>query len=293
MLEIIAVILLCNKNSSNAKARGRSGGAAIAYTLGLWFGGELLGVLIGIAANGGEMSPPVYIAALLFAAGGGTASYFIAKSGNVQVQGQPLSYTQNGVPLSASNYSQQASPQPNSQQVRPLSSVARQASSAHSVAYQTDSDHPVAFQTGSAQCRSCNMALAPGQLFCVNCGTPAASSQPAHQTPSVQPGTPSLSAQTLPETSSIIFLAKKMPGQFLVSSATIAINGVSYQAKFNQPIVLQAPAGNVQIDCYLNYMGKSGAAQAVVFLQPNQSYQVEYKSPMVVSSSGTLNVVAV
>ena len=48
MLEIFALMFLCNKN---AKLRGKSGGIAIGYTLGLWISGEVLGAVIGVAAD--------------------------------------------------------------------------------------------------------------------------------------------------------------------------------------------------------------------------------------------------
>lgn len=236
MIEIVVVILLCVSNSKIAKARGKSGGAAIAYTIGLWFGGEILGAVFGIAASGGEVTPPVYIAALLFAVGGGVASHFIAKSGTVVTQNQPLY------------------PQPNPQQNSP---------------YPLQQPQPIAAAPVSTQVQP----LPP---------------QPGQQ-PIQVPAQP-LQAQQQSATATLVFLAKKVMGQLLVSTVTIEVNGVPYQTGFNQPINILAPAGNVQIVCYLNYMGKSGTAQMYVTLAPNQSYQLEYKSPMVITASGTLNI---
>jgi 3-oxoacyl-ACP reductase-like protein len=121
--------------------------------------------------------------------------------------------------------------------------------------------------------------------------TQAATTQPPVGQPMPAPAyAPPAPAQAQAGTATITFLAKKVMGQFLVSSATLEVNGVPYQASFKQPIVVQAPAGNVQLVGYLNYMGRSGVAQALVALAPGQSYQVEYKSPAVVTGSGTLTV---
>lgn len=229
MLEIIAVILLCSKNSANAKARGKSGGAAIAYTLGLWFGCEILGAMFGVMMSGGDTTGPAYIVALLFAAGGGVGSYFIAKSGNVIEQAPAQFYPQQTPPFNASYPNQQFQPQ----------------------------NPPV---------------------------------QPVNTNPQ-EPMNP-IVTQTQPGTATVTFLAKKVPGQFLVSSTTVILNGTMYQAEFNQPINILAPEGNVQIDCYMNYMGKSGIAQIFVALEPNKTYQLEYKSPVVMTSSGDLTIIA-
>ena len=77
MLEIIALIFLGNKNVKNAKKLGKSVVGVIGYTLGLWIGLEIFGATIGGVAGLGMGS---YLLALLFAIGGGVASYYITKS---------------------------------------------------------------------------------------------------------------------------------------------------------------------------------------------------------------------
>lgn len=92
MLEILAVIFLCRKNSNNAMVRGRSKGWAIAYTILLWIGFEILGavVLTYYAYNGGgsfahalwEGYPmSMMLPMLAFAAVGGLISWLIARRG--------------------------------------------------------------------------------------------------------------------------------------------------------------------------------------------------------------------
>ena len=77
MLEIWAMMLLCNKNKANALARGRKPGGFVGLTVTLWIGMELLGIVIGVAA---ELGMATYLLAILFAALGGLISYLIAKN---------------------------------------------------------------------------------------------------------------------------------------------------------------------------------------------------------------------
>ena len=331
MLEIAALFFLCNKNKTNAKARGKSGGVAIAYTLGLWFGGEILGVFIGAAISGGEVTAVVYLVALLFAAAGGVASFFIAKSGSVVVQNPALSYPPAGMspytsysnqlaqpqPLNAPYPNQQSQPQPQplnapypNQQPQPLIAT---------YPNQQPQPQPVyAQESNRAQCPHCSAPAAPEFQYCISCGKPVLGMQPTQQpvpiqayappvaaqaqyigaqaptvmtqVPPVGAQAPSYAAQASSGTASITFSAKKVIGQFLVSSVTLEINGVPYQAGFNQPINIQVPAGSAQIECYLNYLGKSGIAQTQMTFAPNQSYRIEYKTPMVVTGNGKLNI---
>lgn len=76
MIEIVGLILLCNVNKKNAVAVGKRAGGAIGLTIGLWLGAEFLMAVIGGLA---ELGVVTYILALVAAAAGGVASYFIAK----------------------------------------------------------------------------------------------------------------------------------------------------------------------------------------------------------------------
>ena len=78
MIEIAAVVLLCIANRKRAIARGKSGGAAIAYTIVLWIGFEFIGALIAILIFGDSLI--VYVFAIAFAAIGGVISWAISKS---------------------------------------------------------------------------------------------------------------------------------------------------------------------------------------------------------------------
>lgn len=316
MIEIIVVILLCSTNSKNAKARGKSGGAAVAYTLGMWFGGEILGAVIGIAASGGDGGPAIYIAALLFAAGGGIGSYFIAKRGTVVGQSPAQGY----IPPAQQNMGYPAQPgqqlQPGQQQPyagqpvqQPYTGQQMQSGQQQPYAGQQVQQQPYTGQQGQPLPPSgqqpvySNQQLQPQQVqqqaAVAQQQTQATQAQQQTQEAHVQAQAAQVQQQAQPtqqpqqqgETSTIVFSAKKVMGQFLVSSVTIEVNGVPYQADFKQPITILAPAGNVQIECYLNYMGKSGIAQQFVTLAPSQTYKLEYKSPAVVTGSGTLNFV--
>lgn len=296
MIEIVVLVLLCSTNSKNAKARGKSGGAAVAYTLGLWFGAEILGAFAGAAASGGDTTPALYIMALLFAAGGGVASYFIAKSGTVVVQNQNVSYAPIGAPQNMSYQGQQAQPAYQNQQPQPTyqSQHVYQGQQQQQAAY-TNQAPQTTYATQHVQTNTAYPAPQSEPVYVdVPQPTAYANQQAPAVFPAVQPQVSQTVQQQAPQTqaepgaATVNFTAKKVMGQFLVSSVTLEVNGVPYETGFKKPISIEVPAGNVHIVCYLNYMGKSGLAQTQLNLAPNQSYQLEYKSPMVVTGSGTL-----
>lgn len=88
MLEIIALIYLWRANGANARMRGKK---AIKYqllTLALWFGMELLGVVLGMMLTGTFFSADYaiygsYLFGIIGAVLGGLLSYNLAKSGPV------------------------------------------------------------------------------------------------------------------------------------------------------------------------------------------------------------------
>jgi len=112
MLEILAIIFLCKKNSENAKARGKKGGVATAYTIGLWFGFEVIGAAIFFMIFDEDLFVAAYALTLLSAVVGGVISYFIAKSGNVVVQNQVQPFPQPGMPVNVPYQVQQPYQQP-------------------------------------------------------------------------------------------------------------------------------------------------------------------------------------
>ncbi|MCL1830389.1 MAG: hypothetical protein FWG21_03060 [Oscillospiraceae bacterium] len=132
MLEIIAVYYLCKKNSQNAKARGRKGSGAVAYTIALWLGFEFVGAFVGafvslILGSDGEVAI-IYVLALLFAALGGFIANTISKAG-------PIVQDANSIPQV------NLQPLPN-QPYNPY------------------------------QCRICGHINPSDSLFCMKCGTP-------------------------------------------------------------------------------------------------------------------------
>lgn len=81
MIEIIAVVFLCIGNNKRAKERGKSGESAIAYTIALWLGLEILGAIASVLIF--RVSGVAYIFGLIFAVIGGYISYKISRSGKI------------------------------------------------------------------------------------------------------------------------------------------------------------------------------------------------------------------
>ena len=84
MLEIVFVMILCQKNSQKAAARGKSKVAAYFYTIGLWIGFEILGAFLAVfvlSQTHSNATPLLYVGALLCAAAGGLLSWVIASHG--------------------------------------------------------------------------------------------------------------------------------------------------------------------------------------------------------------------
>ena len=140
MLEVMAVYYLCRRNRDNARARGKNGGGAIAYTICLWIGFEIIGAFVGVFLEGmlgnGDMIL-TYISALVFAAIGGLVSNLISKAGPVIVQEQPIMYVQ---------------PQ----------------------AYVPNAGQPY----NPYQCQYCGHVNPSDSMFCMGCGKPLANAQP-------------------------------------------------------------------------------------------------------------------
>jgi hypothetical protein len=86
MLEILFLIKFTRHLAKMARERGRSGGWG-GLGVAFWIGGELLGFIVGSMADAGAGA---YLVALLFAAFGATAAYFIVKSLGPQGEPQPL-----------------------------------------------------------------------------------------------------------------------------------------------------------------------------------------------------------
>ena len=84
MLEILILISLTRKVGSMAEAKGHSPGSFKLYTVLLWFGGEVLGFIIGSdmyessEADGFNMA--AYGIALVGAAAGALTAYLIASN---------------------------------------------------------------------------------------------------------------------------------------------------------------------------------------------------------------------
>jgi predicted lipid-binding transport protein (Tim44 family) len=85
MLEILALILLTGQIGKIVEAKGHKSGKYKWMTVGLWFGGEIAGLVVGLFLAillGGDESAQciIYIVALLGAIAGAVLAYVIAKN---------------------------------------------------------------------------------------------------------------------------------------------------------------------------------------------------------------------
>ena len=80
MLEILVLFFVANRIGRNVEAKGYKRKKYQLITMGLWFGGEIAGVLFGLLiANGTESAKPViYFTALVGAFTGMAIAYLIA-----------------------------------------------------------------------------------------------------------------------------------------------------------------------------------------------------------------------
>ena len=84
MLEILALIALTRKIGSMAEAKGHSGGTYKFFTVLLWFGGEVVGFIIGSdmykSSDADGFNLAAYGIALIGAAAGALAAYLLASN---------------------------------------------------------------------------------------------------------------------------------------------------------------------------------------------------------------------
>ncbi len=80
MLEILLLIYLCKKNAQNAYQRGASEGLYKLITVLLWFGGEIMGMLLGLGFGFGTYG--AYFMAILFAGAGAFLANYLSKRGS-------------------------------------------------------------------------------------------------------------------------------------------------------------------------------------------------------------------
>ena len=78
MLEILFLIFLAKKMGKIVEAKGRKSGGYKALLVAFWFGGEILGLIIGRAIVGESIA--IYLVALIGAGVGAAVSFGIANS---------------------------------------------------------------------------------------------------------------------------------------------------------------------------------------------------------------------
>jgi hypothetical protein len=174
MIEIIVVALLCTWVSKTARNKGKSVGAYVAMTLGLWFGLEILGVVIGLAAF--DEFYPAYGLGLGGAVLGGIIAAVIVSSAKpapgfvapgqmpYYPQGQ-MPYPPGQVPYYPPQQGQMPYPPGQVPYYPPVSSQPQPQS--QSQAAVTPAPAP-----GSQVCAGCGTPNGPDAAFCFRCGKP-------------------------------------------------------------------------------------------------------------------------
>ena len=185
MLEIIAIVLLCNTNKKNAIARGRKPGVFMALTIVLWIGLEMVGMLIGQAA---ELDVGAYALAIVFAIGGGAASYFITKNC------KPGTFVDPQIDIDAQAPTTTTTPD---QRTYAVSQQVKQASVPKAAPQQAEH---VSLSTAAKFCPVCGTPFLENAKFCRKCGAPrptAPASEPAVATQKSGVQMPTPAAQTV------------------------------------------------------------------------------------------------
>ena len=85
MLEIALLIVLTRKIGEICREKGRKATGYKILTVVLWFGGEIVGAIIGALITGGQESLTIYILALAGAGAGAGIAFFIAKNAAANV----------------------------------------------------------------------------------------------------------------------------------------------------------------------------------------------------------------
>jgi len=145
--------------------------------------------------------------------------------------------------------------------------------------------------------------MAENNLYCGYCGTKAdgeninlnsvASQQkipPQNSQISSQRTAGAVNSYANTESVPVSFAAKKILGQFLVSSVTIEIGSQQYKTAFNKNINFQVPVGFQNVTCYMNYLGKTGVAKAQYNFFPGRPYNITYSSPFIVTEAGKITI---
>jgi MFS family permease len=86
VLEFIVVYLLGKHNKTVVENKGHRGGKYMGITIALWFGGEILGLIVGLLLEGTKGFAVAYLFAIAGAVTGAVIAWLIAK----QVPASPM-----------------------------------------------------------------------------------------------------------------------------------------------------------------------------------------------------------
>lgn len=147
-------------------------------------------------------------------------------------------------------------------------------------------------------CVKCGKVIDDDSAFCPHCGakidaplTPPPPAPPPYAgAPWQPPGAPA-GPPAGGQTAVVMFLAKKMATQFLLTGVILTIAGVEYRLPFGSQQILYAPLGLQTVVCSMDYMGRTGTATAQFQFVPGRQHQITYSPPVFVFSPGTLRMV--
>ena len=88
----------------------------------------------------------------------------------------------------------------------------------------------------------------------------------------------------------IYFCPKRLWGQYALRKATIEVANQKVTTKINGYSKLKLNAGEANILCYGNYLGKCGKSQETFYFQDGCNYLVDYRSPLLIFMAGKIQI---
>jgi hypothetical protein len=88
----------------------------------------------------------------------------------------------------------------------------------------------------------------------------------------------------------IIFLPKKVFGQWMARKATIVADRKSYTTKFGKKVEFQLNGGTKTLYMYANYLGETCQLKVAHNFETGKKYLVRYRTPLLVFMNGKAKI---